>query len=290
MTATARILMRALSPITQGEGTKGNEQIIRREAVVTPLGVRHVPTITGNSLRHRIWRDTLANDLVDRWGLAGELTKEQVRFLFNGGALGKDHGCSLERIAECERLLPMVSLLGVALPDTIVPGRLKCGMAWLVCRETSPQIKANVPADWWPERDNLTPCESFVGRGTYYRHDAARLRGELLTEEERNAEFVYDGMPHAGEHVRAGSEWYLRCDVERPNDLVLGAFFKGLDLWHENGATVGGQSSRGHGRMSPAIHHDLDPVPLIEAYEKHVEDVREEGRSFILGLYCKAKA
>lgn len=288
---TVRILMKAVSPITQGEGTKGNEQIIRREAVVTPLGVRHVPTITGNSLRHRIFRDTLANDLVDRWGLAGELTKEQVRFLYNGGALGKDHGCSLERIAECEQVLPMVSLLGVSLPDTIVPGRLKCGMAWLVCRETVPQIKSDVPADWWPARDNLTPCEQFVGRGTYYRHDKARLRGELLSEKERNEEFQYTGMPHAGEHVIGGSEWYLRLDIERPNPLVVGAFAYGLTLWQQSGATVGGQSSRGHGRMAPSIDWGrIDAESAIAEYLSHVDDVAQEGRGFVLNLYTKAKA
>lgn len=289
MNETVRILMRALSPITQGESTKGNEQVIRRESVATPIGLRHVPTITGNSLRHRMFRAPLAEDLIARWKLAGELTKEQVRFLFNGGALGKDHGTSLDRIAHCERLFPLVSLLGVSLPDTIVSGRLKCGMAWLVCRETTPLIKSDVPADWWPERDNLTPCEAFVGRGTYYRHDAARMRQELLTKTERAAEFEYEGMPHAGEHVCSGSEWYLRCDIERPNQLALGAFAHGYSLWLNQGATVGGQSSRGHGRMAPSIDSSFDWDGAVEAYVDHVETIADEGREFVLGLYCKAK-
>ena len=50
MTATIRMLMKALSPITQGQGTKGNEQIIKREAVMTPLG-----NVSG-SLLANYWR------------------------------------------------------------------------------------------------------------------------------------------------------------------------------------------------------------------------------------------
>lgn len=299
MNATIRMLMRAMSPITQGEGTKGNEQIIRREPVQTPLGVRYVPTITGNSLRHRMLREPLAEQLVSAWALQKTLTKEQVRFLFNGGALGGEHGSSLGRIEEIQRLLPMTALLGASLPDAIMPGRLRMGIAWLVCAETLPAIERDTPADWWPiiapdhkgqpvRQFVATNAESFVGRGQYYRHDAARHRPDLL---EKDSSADYAGMPHGGELVMAGAEFYLRIDVARCDDLTLGALLFGLSAWHESGATVGGQSSRGHGRLAPSIElGGLDADTLIATYLQHVANVREEGTRLLRSLWAKAVA
>jgi hypothetical protein len=291
MRATIRLLMQALSPVTQGEGAKGNELLIRREPVQTPLGTRFVPVLTGNSLRHRMLREPLAEHLVREWGLAGTLSKEQVRFLYNGGALGGEHGASLGRIAEVERLLPMVALLGASLPDAILPGRLRMGMCWLVCAETLGQIRRDTPPEWWPINDArdvaLQPAETFVSRSQYYRHDAVQRRPDLLAEGE--ADDLGSGMmPHAGEAVCAGSEWYLRIDAERCDDVTLGALLFGLAEWCLTGSTVGGQSSRGHGRMSPTVDlGGLDADGLISAYRDHVAANREDGTALLRSLWAK---
>lgn len=302
-----RILMRAASPVTQGESIKGNLQLVKREPCRTPLGTRQVPTITGNSLRHRLFRGPLADHLCEAWGLEGELTKEQVRFLFNGGALGVDkrdkdtgqpdpsgkknqiQGVDLARVQRCYDLFPMLALMGVSLPDTIPPGQLDCRFAWLVCWETAETIRADVPAGWWPweDRNPLAPADSFVSRGDYFRGDAATLRGDLLTTAElEDTGGKRHNFPHAGERVDTGSEWYLHLVVRRPTDAVLGALFFGLSEWHRSGATVGGQASRGHGVMQPSVHTGgLDPEPLVAAYLAHVDRVRDEGREFLLSLH-----
>lgn len=303
MNATIRLLMRAAAPITHGASTAGNEQLIKREAVITPLGVRYVPTISGNSMRHRIIREPLAEHLVGAWGLQGTLSKEQVRFLYNGGALGHDHGTSLSRLGEVERLLPVFGLLGGSLPDCIGPGRLKMGIAWLVCAETLGMVERDTPADWWPI---IAPdfkgqevrtfaagnAESFVGRGQYYRHDAAAKRHDLMEGGERPSDVAM--MPHGGELVIAGSEFYTRLDLDRVDEILLGALLFAISEWQDGGATLGGQSSRGHGRFHTAIDLgdiDRDTVDgLIDGYKVHVESVRDEGISFLTSLYKRAAA
>lgn len=42
-------LSEAVSPITQGRGSAGNESLINRESVVTPLGTRYIPVKIGRA-------------------------------------------------------------------------------------------------------------------------------------------------------------------------------------------------------------------------------------------------
>lgn len=300
MSVSIRLLMRAASPITHGAGTSGNEQIIKREPVNTPLGIRLVPTISGNSMRHRMVREPLAKFLISEWGLAGKLTKEQVRFLFNGGALGSDHGSSLSRIAEVDRLIPMFALLGGSLPDTIVRGRVQFGMAWLVCEETLSLIECDTPPEWWPiiapefegqpvRQFAACNAEHFVGRGQYYRHDAARSKPYLIEGGEIPEDVAM--MPHAGEIVVSGSEFYCRLNIDRPSDRDLGALLFALSEWQDSGATLGGQAARGHGRFHASIDLgdiDADSVDgLIESFKSHVRESKDDGIAFLSALYGK---
>jgi len=282
---TIRVLMRAIGPITHGSRTAGNEQVIRREPVATPLGVRQVPVLSGNSLRHRMFREPLADHIVATYGLAGSMTKEEVRWLYNGGAMGKDHGTHLGRVAEALRLYPMLSLLGGSLPDTIVAGSLSLGHAWLVCRETEPVLRAMTPGDWWAD-DALSPASCFVGHEHYYRHDAARTKRHLTASEPDDVEM----MPHGGEMVCAGSCWLTTAMIDTADAVAIGAALHGLQEWVRCGATVGGQSSRGHGRMQVWCDTGgVDTDSHVAAYRDHVESLREEATAFLRALYTKPK-
>jgi len=110
-------LSQSLSPLTHGQGTAGNEQIILREPVICRDGIRYVPAISGNALRHRLVRRPLARHLCDAWELSGKITVAQLQFLFHGGTLTeRSSRVSLAQQADLFRLFPFLRLLGCCLP------------------------------------------------------------------------------------------------------------------------------------------------------------------------------
>lgn len=273
----AVLLLKTLSPITHGDTTAGNEQIIRREALSTPIGVRHVPVITGNSLRHRLFREPIADHLTrNEW----KVTKEQLRWLYNGGALnGKHPNVDVRRIMRCKELLPHVEALGCSMPDTIVAGALDMGIAWLACSETAPILRAHLPAGWM-EDFPLLPAHEHLSRNQYYRHDAARQRMDLVTEPDGDD---YAGMPHGGEHVIPGAAFVSVVHADGLSDLAASSLVFAMEHWAESGATVGGQHSRGHGQVEPWIWTDRDVTS--DLYREHVDSYLDEIREFVGGLY-----
>jgi hypothetical protein len=277
------LLLQALSPITHGAETAGNSQLIRRESVATPLGVRSVPTITGNSLRHRLIREPIADDLCAGW----QVTKEQLRWLFNGGALdGKAPNVDVRRMEECFRLLPHTELLGCSLPDVIVTGKLDMGIAWLCCAETTGIITASLPAAFAGDLPLLTPSHEYLSRIQYYRHDAARQRiGNLLESDRDGAD--YAGMPHGGEHVIPGALFLCAFHAHGASDLAASALLYALQRWCTMGATVGGQSSRGHGVVQPYLWTDREVS--ADLYRQHLADHTDEIRAFVSKLYAKGE-
>lgn len=272
----AILLLKALSPITHGAETAGNESIIRREAISTPVGVRHVPVLTGNSLRHRLIREPMADAICDGW----QCTKEQLRWLYNGGALeGKHPNVDVRRVQRAKELMPHVETLGCSFDDTIVAGKLDFGVGWLACLETQPVLKAILPAGWY-EPETLSPSHEFLSRNQYYRHDAARQRMELLTVADGED---YAGMPHGGEHVMPGALFVCAIHADGLSELGCSAFVFALERWVATGATVGGQSSRGHGVVQPMLWMDRNITS--EPFREHLDSKLTEIRDFISTLY-----
>ena len=278
----AVLVLKALSPITHGAETAGNESLIRREAINTPVGVRHVPVITGNSLRHRLIREPIADAIAHDW----QMTKEQLRWLYNGGALdGKHPNVDVRRVMQARELMPHIEALGCSFDDTIVSGKLDMGIAWLACLETTPVLKASLPQGWIDESP-LSPSFEFLSRNQYYRHDAARQRTELLADEDRNGE-DYAGMPHGGEHVMPGAMFVCAIHADGLSDMACSAFVYALERWAESGATVGGQSSRGHGVVQPMLW--TDSAIASEPFREHLDSRLNEIREFISTLYVAPK-
>lgn len=282
----AVLLLKALSPITHGSDTAGNRALIRREKVDTPLGVRDVPVITGNSLRRRAVREPAIESL----SREGGLTKERLRWLYSGGALDKDDkgrfkkitNVDAARIARCYELFPHVEALGCAMPDSPIPGKLKFGIAWLASMETQDSLRDTLPESWFEGANPMSPCHEWISDYDYYRHDPAKAHAELLTDEDREA-LENESMPHGGENVIPGAAFVATLHAPGLSDLAASALFYSLETWAEAGPTVGGQSARGHGRVQPYLWTDREIDS--SAYRNHLTDRVGEMREFIDSLY-----
>ena len=289
-------LSKALSPITHQMGTVGNESIVNTEPVRTPLGVRSVPVLSGNAIRHRMVRHPAAEHLVDAYELAGTLTKDELNLLYHGGLRRESSTrTSLRRNADIDRVLPIMSLLGACLLDTIRAGSLIAMRAILVCRENAPRIRQLVPTEWQSEADisGLAPARAFVEKWQYVRGDlstAAKHRlpsdAEAVDGDEKAKKT--DTFPFSGTCVIAGSEWLHGFVLPRRNDMELGCLFHSLRQWEAAGATIGGQQSRGHGRLQLGynVPGDIDVDALVEQYDEHVVASRDEAVALIRSFYA----
>lgn len=290
-------LSRAVSPITHMLGTVGNEQVVNVETVRTPFGETLVPVLTGNALRQRMLRAPAAETLTAEWGLAGSLSRDELNLLFHGGLRReKGTGQSLRKVFDMQRLLPHLKLLGCCLPDGIVGGDLQADRAMLVCRENAQRIRDLVPAEFAVPED-LAPAMSFVGHWQYVRNTIRQTHPELmpLDDDERDKP-----MPFAGTCVIPGSEWLHGFRVRHATLLDLGCVLHSLGRWQAAGATIGGASAKGHGRLSLSLWCDpttgfgeLTPELQAEAVGTYLDALRtgrEEGTAFLHSLYGAAAA
>lgn len=258
-----------MSPITHMDRTEGNEALLARQEIITPAGKRAIPKLSGNALRHRMIRAPLARHLVEACDLAGKLTMRQLNFLFHGGTL-TDSSARQDTAgwAKARELLPMLRLLGGSLPDAILPGSLIVDAGWLVCRENHPRVQSRCPAGV-DVPVNLRSAEDFVGGYQYTRSDAAKSAADLVA---RDAGADNSLMIISGQTVLPGAVFVHELIANHISDLEIGAMLLGLALWQQSGGTIGGQASRGHGRLQTDIvlPDDIDAGGLVEDYDAHV--------------------
>lgn len=174
------------SPLTHMAGVEGNRAIVMREPVITPDGIRYVPCITGNAIRHRCLRRPLAYDLVTRWGLSGKLTIGQLNFLFHGGSLTEKGGrVSIADQQDLYAAMPHVKLLGCSLPGQIVPGNTACWRGLMVCRENWDRLRSLLPEEFTLPK-HLRPAVTMIDGYQYTRGDRAKSAPDIVASDEQH--------------------------------------------------------------------------------------------------------
>jgi hypothetical protein len=282
---TVFCLSEAISPLTHMRGVSGNEALVMREPVTTPRGVVWVPSLSGNAIRHRFIREPGWRWLIERWGLAGQLTLPQLNYCFHGGNLTEGGGRENTRqIADMQRLFPLQRLLGGALPSQIVSGSLDVWRGRLVCEENRAGLAADLPADWELPAPVLRPAECFVSGYQYTRGDARKTALDLLPspnsdgERQRgeNADGSSNLMIFSGQSVTRGALFTHGFVLKHVSELELGALYLSLRLWQAAGGTIGGQASRGHGRLKTRLFVDADLEAAASGYAAHCDATKEE--------------
>lgn len=285
MTRTYRVFCasEAIAPITHMSRTEGNEAIVAREPVATPLGVAWVPCLSGNAIRHRLVREPGMRWLVDEYDLAGKLSLPQLNFLFHGGALTDGGGREdTRRIADWQRLWPLGRLLGGSLPDQILAGSLLVGRGTLVCEENRSALSsfAEIP-------DRLRSAESFLSSYQYTRGNSRKSGMVVLADGEESASSL---MIFSGQSVMRGAVFLHDFTLKHASIEELGGLLFSLRLWTADGATIGGQSARGHGRLAlSVIAPDFDPEKAVAAYLEYARSVKDDAIAWLAAAFAKAE-
>lgn len=286
-------LSKALSPITHMKGTEGNVALVNVEPVRFEGMVREVPVLSGNAIRHRLARGAAAPYLVAALKLAGALTLEQLNLLFHGGNLtgGAAGRIDARFIADMYRLFPVLRLLGGSLPNQIIPGNMLVERGLLVCRENRDRIAKLLPAELELPLGVLPSAAACVEDYQYTRRDAADTQPQLAAEA-GDGDRESSQMIFSGQSVIAGSLFLHGFILQHVTTVEVGALLHSLLRWQADGATIGGQGARGHGRLHlramllPAV----DQEACVAEYERHVGEHATECRAFLDTVFAPAAA
>ena len=291
MSNTYRVtcLSEAISPITHSSGTEGNESVLMRETVVTDNGVVGIPCLSGNAIRHRAVREPGVRWLIERYRLPGLLTREQLNWLFHGGNLteggGRENTGWLARIREC---LPLVHLLGGALPSQIVSGCLHVGRGVLVCEENRSALMAVLPDCWPLPNERMRSAEHVVTGYQYTRGDAAKTHAELMTPS--TEEVSSNLMIYSGQSVARGALFLHDFTLPNVERVSLGALLHSLALWQAQGGTIGGKTAIGHGRLRSFVCVNCDdPEATMTEYRERAESMMDDAVALLNEMFAPPK-
>lgn len=307
----------ALSSITHNGGERnGTVTQLRREKFISPTGeVHEVPIISGNAIRG-ILRDKGMFDLCMKLGYGvneetGEikgLPKQAFYFLFSGGALVSNGASALDvgYFRELKKLIPLVSIFGGAMGNSIMPGKLKIGKMIPICEETKHLIPNR-----FVEGKSFSTIWDYCQVEMFTRRDDAKndkylplIKGKTqltqggligdtapaVAKEEKKE--VPQQMMYNVETLAAGTQFFLDITLEDVDDIEFESFLNALLVFSRT-PYLGGKSATGHGKIQMKFNDWIEidsrvkpegnavDVKLGEKYRKHVEDNAKEIRKLL---------
>lgn len=261
------ITTHCLSPLAHGADCKaGNATLFRRMSVMTSTGaVAALPFYAGNAIRGQL-RDVLADHLLDQLGLGKSRSRPSLtlwffHLLYAGGALadnseatkalakkwGKAPGVlRTDALREFRDVLPAVSLLGCAIGNRVLPGRVQVGDLRPRCTEwgTGDQSAGSL-MEWL----YLTRREDLE---TYQDHS-----GMITATETLKVGTVLDGGIDMDTHIQP---------------VELGALARGLLLLQTKGR-IGAENRRDLGSVRIKLDRLPDPTPYDDFVSARRGDV-----------------
>lgn len=284
------------SPCAHGADHKsGNVTMFRRQRYVDPTtGETYLaPFISGNAWRG-IWRDEAGALTCRDVGLKlTEIDTKVAHALMAGGTIeaGAD-GASVDLALrrQARRILPAWDLFAGVMNQQIMRGILRVHDAILVCRENAwllhdrlkPQ-RDGAPMSYETFRAALEPADNLTQLRLLTRHAHRDLEGsegvQMLTE----TEVLLPGaqLVHA----------FQLIELDGVSSLSRSFLSRVLSAFRDN-AFVGAGNARGLGAVAFDPYQpgaEAQVLPSEDEYLAHIEQHREEIRTFLMGARMKDK-
>jgi CRISPR type IV-associated protein Csf2 len=258
------------APLSHIGETISNTAYLNQEPIVQTDGTTaEVFVYNGNAWRGQL-RDLMAGYMLDRLGLSG-ISLDAFMLLFGGGAIGGEQSTDLAQARRFRRAVPLLSLLGGGVGNQILPGKLRVGNGYPLCREAVPVLPSERHAEARPlsyrsltlekelTRTDDTKSELLRPYLEAPRSPAALTNGQAALLEMPPVETPRGKrsgrgedqswqMRFATELVAAGTRLTMRIDTVPSgiSEIELGCLVSGLDRF-AGSPYIGGQSTRGHG-------------------------------------------
>jgi len=255
--------MEAKSPIMHGGDEKTGSTVVLRTITmwVPEYGeFARLPYLSGNGIRGKL-RRLLMRDFLGRLGVEPEkLSTKLYHVLFTGGALESTDATSgqidLELRKRIRDLLPPVSLLGAAVGNQMVPGKLRLGHCFPISREYRAYLPEFLRDDPRAEQHVYAfTDESFQTR-----------RDELRAEREEDEQAMQ--MKVNFQCFVPGTRFYHWFALEYATPLEESCFGHMMELFRAS-PFLGGSASSGHGEV---IFEYRPELPSGEDFRSFVDE------------------
>lgn len=278
----------ALSPIHHG----GSEMYgITRLILVQPtvshnslsgeLEIDNIPVIHGNAIRGML-RRLIMEDFLTQLDYTLD-SKKIYHFLFTGGLLealdAKDKGfINLNKKREIRENIPPISLLGSALGNQMLQGKLKVGMGNIVCDETKHFIEDTdtFSAYHLKSSDFGTRLDDLEEGRQISENKDKEVKNK---DDEQNHQMKYEF-----ETLIRGTKFTHEFSLEDMLPHEKACFRRMLTLWNER-PYIGGQSGTGYGHIQ--FEYDIpEELPDEQVYLDYLSENKEKIVKFLVDL-CK---
>lgn len=256
----------ALTPIHHGGNEKtGSTPILRTIMLYDAVLGEEIPMpyISGNGIRGKLRRLLMRDYFAWLDRSVEELPVKLYHILFSGGILESTEDTNAKVNLELRRqirlLIPPLSLLGAAVGNQMVQGKLKVGHAFPLCREYLPYLPETFRNDPRTAKTvRVFTDEAFDTR----KDDLKAARGEDEQAIQMKVEFECF-IPGTGFY-----HWFATDYATPVEQACLGRL---LELWGQT-PFVGGKASSGYGQI--ALDYQ-DTIPQSEPYVDFIRSNRE---------------
>lgn len=261
-------LIEALAPLHHGGNEKTGSTPVLRTIMMYDVNsdeIISMPYINGNAIRGK-GRRGLMMDFVAQLGLSpDDLPVKLYHVMFSGGLLeSTDDSASvidLRLRRKIRQLLPPLSLLGCAIGNQMIQGKLKIGHAFPLCREYAPYL---------PDRFKHDPR---IGRSVReYTDDAFDTRRDDLRAK-RGSDQQAIQMRIEYECFVPGTAFYHWLALEYPQEIEAACLGRFVQLWADM-PIMGGKSSSGNGQVRLKYEPDLlSPETYLTFLDDNKDDI-----------------
>lgn len=253
---------------------------LRREKFVLPnRKVEKIPLISGNSIRGKI-RDIAAADILTRKdGSIIQVDSPSFNLLFSGGSLESTGAADLdiEKLKKLREQVPMLSILGGAVGNVILPGKVQIGKMIPICKESVHLIPENIVKKAGTLRSIWDLCQIEM----YTRKDDQKNENykKFLKEPGEDEDKTVIQMQYYVETFAAGTKFFWKICLTDTDDVETGAFLDILQKFADTPYILGADGRIGLGDISIEIiqtktidseidFKNDDFVKFIQDYEK----------------------
>ena len=246
--------------------------------------IDNIPCIHGNAVRGML-RRLLLDDFLTQ--VEYNLNSKKVyHFLFTGGLLeaidNKDKGAiNLTKKKEIRKYIPPISLLGSALGNQMIQGKLKVGMGNIVCDETRQYIEDSCPESF--SAYNLKSLD-FGTRLDDLEIGRQIGENEDKSDKEDDEDEQHNQMKYEFESLIRGTKFTHEFILEDMLPHEEGCFQRMLELWEER-PYLGGKSSTGYGMIN-FDYKIPDTIQPSSTYINYLKQYQDDIQNFLSEL-CK---
>lgn len=246
------------SLIHTSDESMGTTQGIRTMKYVVDGEALDIPVYSGNALRGLI-RRLLMRDYITRvFEKPVECISEKLYYLlFVGGSLQSGEGGeNLEQKRELRIKCPPLSLLGTAIGNSMIQGKMKVGICVPQCEELMGPGYPSV----WDLRE-----ETF-----YVRKDDLKTAYDVPAKVEKRDNAVQ--MKYETQALAAGTILDTYLDLLIPNEIEVACMGRAIELLQEFGY-IGGKAQAGHGKITLTASEAIDSKPYLDYIEENKEEL-----------------